>query len=78
MLDGMMVANTDIPATNLEVGLTPGLPTLVLTELPCEAILEVTLSVRDNEQLKELQICQAGSSLSTVRSWYRVMQNAPR
>ena len=78
MLDGMMVANTDVPATNLEVGLTPGLPTLVLTELPCKAILEVTLSVRDNEQLKELQICQAGSSLSTVRSWYRATQNAPR
>ena len=78
MLDGMMVANTDVPATNLEVGLTPGLPTLVLTELPREAILEVTLSVRNNEQLKELQICQAGSSLSTVRSWYRATQNAPR
>ena len=55
MLDGMMVANTDVPATNLEVGLTPGLPTLVSTELPCEAILKVTLSVRDNKQLKELQ-----------------------
>ena len=41
MPDGMKVANTDVPATNLKVGLTTGLPTLVSIELLCETIFKV-------------------------------------
>ena len=41
MPDGMKVANTDVPVTNLKVGLTTGLLTLVSIELLCETIFKV-------------------------------------
>ena len=41
MPDGMKVANTDVPVTNLKVGLTTGLPILVSIELLCETIFKV-------------------------------------
>ena len=47
ILDGRIVANTDVSDTNLVVGLTTGLPTLVSTTLSCETIFTSTTQLEE-------------------------------
>ena len=65
-LDRRIVANTDVPDTNLVVPLTTGLPTLVSTTLSCEERLHFS-TMQLEEPLATLKGLPAANTAVTLK-----------